>query len=76
MTPVRLEYAAPPSQVKHSTTEPLRSLPNFDAENIKRFTVITVNVGYLTYNSFPASDEFCRLLITFAKSLDPNSVSF
>ena len=26
MTPVRLETAAPQSQVKHSTTEPLRSL--------------------------------------------------
>ena len=26
MTPVRLEHTAPPSRVKHSTTEPLRSL--------------------------------------------------
>ena len=26
VTPVRLKPAAPPSQVKHSTTEPLRSL--------------------------------------------------
>ena len=24
-----------------------------------------------TFNSFPASGDFCRLLITFANSLDP-----
>ena len=29
MTPVRLEPTAPQSQVKHSTTEPLRSLLRF-----------------------------------------------
>ena len=29
MTPVRLEHAAPRSRVKHSTTEPLRSLLGF-----------------------------------------------
>ena len=40
MTPVRLESGAPQSQVKHSTTEPLRSQINFvlanSAENLLR----------------------------------------
>ena len=31
MTPVRLESAAPWSQIKHSTTEPLRSTNNLDS---------------------------------------------
>ena len=32
MTPLRLEPAAPRSRVKHSTTEPLRSLLLYDFE--------------------------------------------
>ena len=34
MTPVRLKPAAPRSRVKHSTTEPLRSLNNIRGINI------------------------------------------
>ena len=26
----------------------------------------------MDFNSFPASDDFCRLLITFVNSLDPD----
>ena len=36
--PVRLEPAAPRSQVKHSTTEPLRSLSNADKTPLNAHT--------------------------------------
>ena len=36
VTQVRLEPAAPQSQVKHSTTEPLRSLKYYVLENIMK----------------------------------------
>ena len=32
----------------------------------------TVSRKVKLFNSFPASDDFCRLLITFANSLDPD----
>ena len=38
MTPVRLEPAALRSRVKHSTTEPLRSLPDIDGKQVIYFS--------------------------------------
>ena len=54
VTPARLEPAAPQSQVKHSTTRPLRSLLLQDKVNLA------------------LSGDFCRLLMTFANSLEPD----
>ena len=40
MTPVRLEPAAPRSRVKHSTTEPLRSLKVFCIKPLDKFPTV------------------------------------
>ena len=50
MTPVRLEPATLQSRVKHSTTEPLRSLrivgkPNF-SDQLKKIVKHYIRVGY------------------------------
>ena len=34
------------------------------------------NINTSAYNSFPAIGDFCRLLITFANSLDPDQAIF
>ena len=59
---VRLKPAAPRSRVKHSTTEPLRSL--FCEK-------LYFNTNTLL-NSLPVSGVICRLLIAFANSFDPD----
>ena len=48
MTPVRLEPAAPRSGVKHSTTEPLRSLDFvfYDIHSAYRFFLCISNAKY------------------------------
>ena len=45
MMPVKLEPAAPPSQVKHSTTEPLRSCV-LTSGNRDGVAVLGVHLGY------------------------------
>ena len=51
MTPVRLEPAALRSRVKHSTTEPLRSLTNSDV------TLKTIHINWLKIGWFGFADE-------------------
>ena len=70
MTPVRLEPAALRSRVKHSTTEPLRSLGkkvNFEksADDNKNM------INYPTCKELELITIHC-LLVTFANSLDPD----
>ena len=79
---VRLEPATPRSPGKHSTTGSLRSLCLFwcfyvhlwpcwdgqlNSDHSKKQNTLSMLV-----NSFLASGSFCRLLITFANSLDPD----
>ena len=54
MTPVRLEPVAPRSRVKHSTTEPLRSL-NFNVDKIESNIRAPVSLNLL--NSLRKSDK-------------------
>ena len=67
MTPVRLELATPRSRVEHSTTEPLL----FPCKYMK-LCALGQNYSCLLFNSFIASGDFRRLLITFANSMGPD----
>ena len=68
VTPVRLEPAALRSRVKHSTTEPLRSLSFANA--ISQSTDDKI-LSEVVINPLPDRDECCRLQMIFAK-LDPD----
>ena len=78
MTPVRLEPAAPRSRVKHSTTEPLRSLKRSVHLNVllniykQNITSLSFLVSTTVGESYFARGDFCRLLITFANNLAPD----
>ena len=84
MTPVRLEYAAPRSRVKHSTTEPLRShiacvfiLQITKVASFLEFIYGGMQINFTvrtskSFNSPLTSCDFCCLPITFANSLLPD----
>ena len=56
VAPVRLEHAAPRSRVKHSTTEPLRSLIK------KKNCVKRPQIGFQDQLSLNAGQKYCRML--------------
>ena len=61
-----------------STYSSLDELPSLDPDLAKNLAYIKVSfldffsVCISAVNSFPASGDFCRLLITFANSSDPD----
>ena len=54
----------------------LTPVTNFNQSHVCKQGVTTYTTGRVTqiliFNSFPTSGDFCRLLLTFANSLDPD----
>ena len=64
MTPVRLEPAALRSRVKHSTTEPLRSL-NWE---VIKYHILVIELSMICLNTGPEDRLNCWGSITLAQS--------
>ena len=73
MSPVRLEPAAPWSQVKHSTTEPLRSLRDCQYSNYLYPSAGHVITGFL--NVIPDA-RVCNIISKGPKYRFPSHIDF